>query len=71
MGFAVKINTQAYSEAEKLTCKVLGLPCFLIQYGRQMDIWANANIDFLTPYTKKMYRLANPKKIPTEVKIGQ
>ena len=72
MGLAVKINIRAYSEAEILQIIVLRWPFLKIQYGRHIDIWANANIDFLTPYTitfPKMYSLANPPKNPTKVKI--
>ena len=49
--------------------KVLRRPFLKIQYGHHIDIRANANIDFLTPYTitfPKMYSLANPPKIPTK-----
>lgn len=66
MGLAVKINIPAYSEAEILQIQVLPPPFLKIQYGSHIDIWANANIDFLTPYTitfPKMYCLATPPQI--------
>ena len=72
VGLAVKINIPAYSEAEILQIKVLRQLFFKIQYYSHIDIWANANIDFLTPYTitfPKMYSLVNPPKNPTKVKI--
>ena len=72
VGLVVKINNPVYSEDEILQIKVLRRPFLKIQYGRHIDIWANANIDFLTPYTitfPKIYSLANPQKNPTKVKI--
>ena len=69
MGLAVRINIPAYSEAKilqilQLQLQVLEQPFLKIQNGRHIDIWANANIDFLT-YTihfTKIYSLTNLPK---------
>ena len=64
-GLAVKIDVPSYLEAQ-----IFQNWSFTAAILEFKNIWANANIDFLIPYTitfPKMYSLANLQKLPTQV----